>query len=254
MADRSPQRLDTGDARPFAAPISPSAPSSGLAACLQVTLMLMRDRKSFVAEIGHAKQLPHKIVGLLVCGAILLAVYGLVLGAVHSPVQSIVSAIKLPILFFLTSIVCFPTLYIFNSFIGSRQSFLQYCTLVLASIDIISLLMLGFFPVSLFFLLTLDDAAFFTLLNIAIVGLTGTIGTLFLCGSIMDLETRARARFRRPLFLASWFALYSAIGCQLAWHLSPFFGTPGEPFVLLGDGSGNFFLAILELLAGGPTQ
>ncbi len=207
----------------------------------------MRDRAAFIADVGRSNQLPTKLIGLLVSSSIFFLAYGLVIGAIHSPLQAISSAIKLPILYLLALTVCFPTLYIFNSFIGSRQTFLQHCILILASTNIIALLMLGFFPVSLFFLLTANDPAFFKLLNVAIMALTGAIGTLFLHSSILSLEDKKRGRLKRQAFLTAWFLLYGFIGCQLAWHLSPFFGLPDHSFVLFGDSSsGNFLTGILE--------
>jgi hypothetical protein len=196
---------------------------------------LLKDRFSFIDEIHHSEKLNTKIVSLLFTSFSCFAIYGAIIGATnsHTPLQIIASAIKLPALYLITLIVCFPTLYIFNAFFGSRSSIRQHWAYLLSTITVIAVLLCGFAPISLFFLLTVNDKFFFLLLNVAIFTLTGTLGVSFL-------------KIRKNI-LKFWLGLYGFVGTQLGWTLRPFFGT-GNSFELFRPREGSFFTAIWESL------
>ncbi len=59
---------------------------------------------------------------MVVCSTVALACYGLVLGFSNGLLQALASAIKLPVLFFLTLAICLPTLYLFNLLFGALLS------------------------------------------------------------------------------------------------------------------------------------
>ena len=96
--------------------------------------------------------------------AVFLAIYGAIIGASSSWLQSIFSAVKLPALYLLTLIICFPTLYFFNVMFGSKRTFEQFLALLMTTMALIAVLLFGFAPVSLFFLLTTRDYQFYKLL------------------------------------------------------------------------------------------
>lgn len=109
-----------------------------------------------------------------------LAIYGAVMGSTHSLWQALSSAVKLPVLFRATLIVCAPTLYFFNLIFGSRQSLSQNIALMLTAITVTAVVLLSFAPIVLFFLLTSSNYQFFKLLNVGVLGVAGLIGVLFL--------------------------------------------------------------------------
>ncbi len=63
--------------------------------------------------------------------------------------------------------------------LGSKRVFAQYLALLLAAMAMISVMLFGFAPVTLFFRLSIDDYWFFLLLNIVILGFTGVVGVKF---------------------------------------------------------------------------
>jgi ACR3 family arsenite efflux pump ArsB len=81
----------------------------------------------------------------------LLMGYGLLIGARYDALQAVVSAVKLPILFLLTTAICFPTLYMFLSYLGIRQGLKQLLGLMLLSLTYISLILAAFAPSLSFF-------------------------------------------------------------------------------------------------------
>src|SRR5690349_2300795 len=80
------------------------------------------------------------VAGLVIIGAILGALYGLCMGSFalfqkgHAPfLQLAATTIKVPVLFFLTLIVTFPSLYVFNALVGSKLSLVSVLRLLVIS-------------------------------------------------------------------------------------------------------------------------
>jgi hypothetical protein len=210
---------------------------------------LLRDRQSFLEEIHNSERLNSKIFALLAISFGGFFVYGGIIGATNSqmPLQILSSAIKLPALYLITLIVCVPTLYIFNAFFGSRLTMKQHWAYLLTAITVIAVLLCGFAPVSLFFLLTVNDKFFFLLLNVAVFALTGILGVSFLYKMMkpIDHDDTAPNVHLRTNILRFWLGLYGFVGTQLGWTMRPFFAT-GKTFQWLRPQEDSFFHAILE--------
>ncbi len=212
-------------------------------------IYLLKDRFSFINEIHNSEKLNSKIVALLLASVSCFGIYGAIIGATNSttPIQMLSSAIKLPALYLVTLIVCLPTLYIFNAFFGSRSTIRQHWAYLLSAITVISVLLCGFAPVSLFFLLTVNDKFFFLLLNVAIFTLTGILGVSFLYQVMKPTDNEdgsGNTRIRKNI-LKFWLGLYGFVGTQLGWTLRPFFGT-GNTFEFFRPREGSFFTAVWE--------
>lgn len=212
-------------------------------------ISLLRDRQEFLEEIHQGVKLKSKIFALMISSFCFFALYGAIIGAFHSPLQVVSSAVKLPALYLITLVVCLPTLYIFNVLFGSKQSIAQHLTFLLTAVSIISVLLCGFAPVTLFFLITVNNYHFFLLLNVAIFALTGILGVSFLyqiMKPIADDDTEQGIKVRTNI-LRFWLVLYGFVGSQLGWTLRPFFGTPGE-FELFRPREGSFFVGVWNTL------
>jgi len=214
-----------------------------------VVMYLLRERKQFLEEIREGVKLQSKIFGLLISSTVFFAIYGAILGASSTWMQCLVSAIKLPALYLLTLIVCFPTLYFFNVMFGSKRTFEQYLALLMTAMAMISILLFGFAPVSLFFLISSTDYTFFLLLNIAIMAITGFLGISFFYQGMQSLsEEDAEGKEIRLNILRFWLGLYAFVGTQLGWTLRPFFGSPGKAFELFRNRDSNFYLSVWDSL------
>ena len=243
---------------------------------LLVIERILRDRDGIWRQISSEYRLNSLIVQMLSSSVMALACYGVVLGASNGLLQALASAVKLPILFLLTLLICLPTLYLFNLVFGARLSIQQAVALVLTAITVTAMLTLAFAPISLFFWLTAPNYEFFKLLNVAIMTLTGIIGLSFLMtgmrqmnrfqsphvappvvvdpAALADITTpaaQALAVAEQPVsmtLLYLWVVLYGFVGTQLAWTLRPFFGDPGLPFELFRNIEGNFYVNIVQTL------
>jgi len=209
---------------------------------LAVIETILRNRYHFFVEIRDGVQLQAKMRAMLVSSVIFLALYGAVLGSTHSLWQAMSSAVKLPILFLATVIVCSPTLYFFNVLFGSNQSLTQNVALMLTAITVTAVLLLAFTPIVLFFLLTTSGYQFFKLLNVGIFTISGWMGVLFLSQGMRIVAAAGKqgASARRNV-VRLWILLYAFVGSQMAWTLRPFIGAPSMKFELFRQLGGNFY-------------
>jgi hypothetical protein len=213
-------------------------------------ISLVSERQNFLEEIHHGIKIQSKISALMISSFCSFALYGAIIGASHSPQQMLSSAIKVPALYLISLLVCLPTLYVFNVFFGAKESFGQHLAFLLTPVSIIALLLCGFAPISLFFLLSVKDYRFFLLLNVAIFALTGIMGVSFLYKIMKPIAKNDTAQGvkARTSILRLWLGLYGLVGTQLGWTLKPFFGTPDGKFELFRSEGGSFFSAVWNSL------
>ena len=207
---------------------------------------LLRDRQVFLEEIHEGVKLKSKISALMISSFCFFAIYGAIIGMFHSPLQSLASAIKLPALYLITLLVCLPTLYIFNALFGSKKTIAQHFTYLLTAVCVIAVLLCAFAPVTLFFLITVNDYSFFLLMNVIIFSLTGILGISFLYQMMKPIADGDGAKVRTSI-LRFWLCLYGFVGTQLGWTLRPFFGSPGD-FELFRPREGSFFSGVWTAL------
>ena len=166
---------------------------------LRIIEQILRNRDQFFTEIRDGIGLKEKIGAMVVSSLVCLLVYGAVLGSTHSALQALSSAIKVPILFLATLVVCSPTLYFFEILFGSNQTIGKSFALVLTAIAVTAVLLLAFAPVSLFFLLSSSNYQFFKLLNVVIFAVAAIRGVSFLSyGTRIVAANTEGAEARRP--------------------------------------------------------
>ncbi|TAF05163.1 MAG: actin-binding WH2 domain-containing protein [Nostocales cyanobacterium] len=214
-----------------------------------VLISLLQERQAFLEEIRQGVRLTHKIISLLVCSSLFIAIYGGIIGAYHSWMQALSSAVKLPALYLITLLICLPTLYFSNIIFGSKRTFGQHFALVLTAVSVTSVLLFSFAPITLFFLITTNNYQFVILLNVIIFALTGLIGiySLYNASSVI-LEQDNQGSQTRKKVIQGWLFLYAFVGSQLGWTLRPFFGAPDSVFQLFREREGNFYLSVLQSL------
>ena len=216
-----------------------------------VLMQLLRDRNVFLNEIEQNKYIDKKIISLLISSSLFFALYGAIVGSTHGGLQIISSAFKLPALYLLTLLICLPTLYFMDIVLGSKRTFGQYLALLLASMAMISVMLFGFAPVTLFFRLSIDDYWFFLLLNIVVLGFTGFVGVRFFYKSMQTLMQKEKEQTISPnrhKLIKAWLFLYGFVGSQLGWTLRPFVGTPNESFALFREIESNFYIQVVYII------
>lgn len=229
-------------------PLESAGPNLGRANTFTLIDYLLRDRAQFFEDIHQGKGLTEKMWAMLISSALSLALYGMILGLTYSIGQSVSSAVKLPLLFLATLLICAPVLYIINILFGANQRLSQSVALVLAAISITGLLLLSFAPITLFFSLAIPDSyRFFKLLNVLFFTISGSVGAASLGRGLKIVSGGASAENRWLIFWL-WLGIYAFVGSQMAWTLRPFVGDPNAPFELFRQFGGNFYTDIFRSL------
>jgi hypothetical protein len=101
--------------------------------------------------------------------------------------QLIASAVKLPLLFVLTLVITFPSLYVFNALLGSRLSIASVARLLVAMLGVMMAVLASLGPIVVFFAVSTTSYPFMKLLNVAMATLAGVFGLAFLRRSLHRL-------------------------------------------------------------------
>ena len=123
---------------------------------------------------------------LALAGVLLGALYGIAMGlyswtsAGHGGGQALASAVKVPLLFLLTLVVAFPSLYVFSALARSKLFVGASLRLLLAAIAVNLALLASFGTVTAFFTLCTDSYPFMVVLNVVFFGVAGFAGLGFL--------------------------------------------------------------------------
>ena len=233
--------------------------------------------------------------GLLVAVLLLGALYGFCAGsfamiqtAGQAYKQFIASAIKLPMLFFLTLVVTFPSLYVFNALIGTRLSVVSVVRLLIAALGVMLAVLASLGPIVVFFGLSTKNYSFMVLLNVATSTAAGVLGLKFLLHTldrlvIVQQGTEAAGNdsgqtnsnpdsppssgdkpaeptaaldpagesttVKAKSVFTIWTVVFALVGAQMSWVLRPLIGyAPDQPFVLFRERESNFFIAVAQSL------
>jgi hypothetical protein len=140
---------------------------------------------------------------LTLAGLVLGAFYGAFMGLFSvlraegdGGLQLIATAIKVPLLFLLTLLVTFPSLYVFSALAGSKLWFPHTLRLLLAAITVSLTVLASLGPVVGFFTLSTDSYDFMVVLNVLMFAVSGFVGVAFLRRALDRLFARHPARER----------------------------------------------------------
>jgi hypothetical protein len=236
-------------------------------------------------------------IGTLIKTALVLgASYGVMMGlyalfAWESKGQAILQMIsgtaKVPLLFLLTLLVTFPSLYVVSALTRTRLGAADTGRLLLIAITVNMALLASLGPITGFFTLSTDSYPFMILLNVLFFGLAGFAGLSFLLRALRNLlqegeggvtevapalgvdgdrenknddpaATQPPSRFiqneqelasaRTRRLFAAWCVLFGVVGSQMGWVLRPFIGNPDQPFEIFRERQSNFLHAVIETI------
>lgn len=179
-----------------------------------------------------------------------LGTYGLFHGGEQAWLQLLSTTVKLPLLFLLTLLVTFPSLYVFAALQRSPLGHLATLRLLLVAVVVNLAMLASLGPVFAFFTASTQSYAFLLLLNVLFCAASGFVSLVVLrraTNSLFAALPADRLRAGRRLLLV-WCGVYGSVGAQMGWLLRPFLGAPGQPFQLLRGQESSFFEAVLGTL------
>ena len=101
--------------------------------------------------------------------------------------QLLASAVKVPMLFALTLLVTFPSLYVFNALIGSRLTFVAAFKLLMVAMAVMITVLTSVGPIVVFFGVSTTSYPFMVLLNVICGAVAGFLGVAFLLRTLHRL-------------------------------------------------------------------
>lgn len=149
-------------------------------------------------------ELEFPVLGVTLIVILLGAFYGLCMGVyamIHGMEsdamtragwQTFASICKVPLLFMLTLVVTFPSLYVFNALIGSRLRIGSVLKLLVASLVVNLCVLASMGPILAFFSASTPSYPFIVLLNVAIFSVAGGLGLAFLLQTLSRLDHAMR--------------------------------------------------------------
>jgi len=217
---------------------------------------MIKHLKALLRGDVDARCLEKPNVRWFICYCIAIAlgssVYGATIGLWRAPLQSVFTAIKFPLLIFLTCIGNGAVNGMLAQVLGSGLSFRQTAFAILMSFAVASLILGGFSPITLFILynappLTSEHAiighSVMLLTHVFVIAFAGVVANRRLFGLMQKVSGHDHTA-RAVLF--SWLAGNLFLGAQLAWNLRPFIGSPTLAIQFLRDDPlrGNFYEAV----------
>jgi len=217
-------------------------------------LPTVQNRDNYFEKITEDKKPFKRILSLYLLLNVFSCLYGIVMGSFHSFPQALAAGLKVPILFSLALIICFPAFFVIQYVLGSKLRFVQMISIVLSGFVLTVSIMVSFAPIVIFFLLTGGNYYFLQLLHISIFILSGIFGMKSVIDSLkISCEKKNIYPRTGVVVFRFWVVILAFVGIQLAWNLRPFLGDEGKPFKLFRQYEGNFYTALIysfEQLAG----
>ncbi len=170
--------------------------------------------------------------------------------------QVVASGLKVPMLFLLTLAVTFPSLYVFNTILGTKLPFGKLVRLITSAMSVLNAVLASLGPVVAFFSATTTNYSFILLLNVVVFAVSGMFGVVFLFRMLQrdngpieaDPEAPIRSRTSVGAVLYIWLVAFGLVGAQMGWVLRPFVGSPFLAFTWFRPREASFFEAVLKSL------
>ena len=137
------------------------------------------------------------IILLAVVYGFCMGIFALVHGFEHNEfaralLQTFASMCKVPLLFALTLLVTFPSLYVFNALVGSQLRVLPVLKLLVASLAVNLAVLASMGPILAFFSVSTPNYSFIVLLNVVVFSVAGMLGLSFLIQTLNRLTLANR--------------------------------------------------------------
>ena len=172
------------------------------------------------------------LAGLTAVALTSIFIYGLIVGCFEGGYQLWSSPVKITAGLILSCLICLPSLYIFTSLSGSKQSLAQTAGFLIVTLALTCILMLGFAPIAWIFSQSTDTAAFMSAMHIAFWFIAVHLGMRLLKTAFSFLVER-----KMPI-LSLWHIIFIVVTLQMCTVFRPIVG-PFEGYDIKGK---KFFL------------
>ena len=201
-----------------------------------------------------------QVSATIIAVAVLAPIYGIVMGSYAGvsgerpfPAQLwqiLYSAIKMPMLVFVTALVSTPSFFVLNTIFGLRSDFRIAITAVWSSLASFAAILCALSPLVMFCYFSLPTSP--NAYRLAIV-LNATVFSIAAVGSQFVLFRSYRRLIgkdaRHCWTLAAWCVAFAFTGIQLGWTLRPFIGNPVQEVTFFRkEAIGNAYLEVWNIV------
>jgi len=206
----------------------------------------LQNRDEFFEAIARDQEIGRHILQLAALFTAFTFFYGLIMGCYSGALQAFTAAVKVPVLFFLSLLVCFPAFFVLQFILGSKMRFGQMTAILLSGFVLTGAIMVSFTPIVIFFVLTGGNYHFLQLLHVAIFILAGIFGMKVVLDALRySCEKKKIYPQTGVTVFRFWVVILAFVGIQLAWNLRPFVAEKDEPYALFRKYEGNFYAAVI---------
>ena len=206
----------------------------------------LQNNEEFFEQIASDKHLSRRLLKMIILFSAFTFFYGVVMGSYSGALQAVTAGAKVPVLFFLSLLICFPAFFLLQFILGSRMRLAQMTAIILAGFVLTGAIMVSFTPIVLFFVLTGGNYHFLQLLHVAIFILSGAFGMKMVLDALKySCEQKNVYPQTGVVVFRFWVVILAFVGVQLAWNLRPFLADKDEPYALFRTYEGNFYAAVI---------
>lgn len=206
----------------------------------------LNNKDEFFNEIFHETRIWKRIWKLILLFIGLTFIYGAVMGCYSGILQALTAGLKVPVLFLLSLLICFPAFFILQFILGSKMQFSQMTVIVLSGYVLTAAIMVSFAPIILLFVLTGGNYYFLQLLHIAVFIVAGIFGMKTVLDALKYSCEQKNVYPRTGVeVFRFWVIILAFVGIQLAWNMQPFLAEKTQGYALFKKYKGNFYTAVI---------
>jgi hypothetical protein len=218
----------------------------------------LHNKDEFFDEIFHETKTWSRIWRLIFLFVGLTFLYGVVMGFYSGPLQALTAGIKVPVMFLLSLLICFPAFFVLQFILGSKMQLSHMTVIVLSGYVLTGAIMVSFAPIVVLFALTGGNYYFLQLLHIAIFTVAGIFGMKTILDALKySCEQKNVYPKTGVVVFRFWVVILAFVGIQLAWNLQPFLAEKTAGYSLFKKYKGNFYTAVIysiQQLSNSPEE
>jgi hypothetical protein len=206
----------------------------------------LQNNEEYFEMIAHDEHPGLRIVQMMLLFTGLTFFYGVIMGCYSGFLQALTAGIKVPVMFFLSLLVCFPAFFLLQFILGSKMKLLQMVAVILAGFVLTGAIMVSFTPIILFFVLTGGNYHFLQLLHVGVFLVAGGFGMKMVLDALKySCEQKNIYPQTGVVVFRFWVVILAFVAAQLAWNLRPFLAKRDDPYALFRNYEGNFYTAVI---------
>jgi hypothetical protein len=218
----------------------------------------LQNNEEYFEMIAREEHPWRRIIQMIFLFTGLTFFYGVIMGCYSGFLQALTAGVKVPVMFFLSLLVCFPAFFLLQFILGSKMKLQQMAAVILAGFVLTGAIMVSFTPIIVFFVLTGGNYHFLQLLHVGVFVVAGGFGMKMVLDALKySCEQKNIYPQTGVVVFRFWVVILAFVGIQLAWNLRPFLSKRDEPYALFRNYEGNFYTAVIysvQQLTGPPEH